>query len=108
MLAQNRIRFGAKRIPIDISPREWQAIQAGAISETTLNKILRYAKDDQVREYATPRTKTTLTSGQKARIRALQRMDYSNADIAEALRISVSTVNKILGEDLKERRKSDG
>ena len=106
-LAQNRIRFGAKRKVVDISPREWQAIQAGAISETALNRILRYAKGDQVREYATPRSSTTLTTGQKARIRAMKNSGYTQAQIAASLGVSASTVNKILNQDLDERRKQD-
>lgn len=106
-LAQNRVRFGASRHGIDISPREYQAIQAGAISETTLNRILKYADGSQIREYATPRSNTSLTAGQKARIRAMKNSGYTQAQIAASLNISASTVNRILGDDLKERRKQD-
>ena len=93
-LAQNRIRFGAKRQPVNITPRGWEAIQAGAISETVLKRILKYADGSQVRSYATPRTNTQLSTGQRARIRAMANSGYTNAEIADALGVSATTVNK--------------
>lgn len=93
-LSRARIRFNAERKPINITPRAWEAIQAGAISETTLSSILRFADIDQVRSYATPRTTTTLSSGKQARINAMRASGYTNAQIATALGISASTVSK--------------
>src|SRR5438045_7247063 len=33
-LAEMRVRTGSKKPPIQITPREWEAIQAGAVSDT--------------------------------------------------------------------------
>ncbi len=95
-LSRARIKFGAKRHPINITPRAWEAIQAGAISETVLKSILRFADIDQVRSYATPRSTKTLTPGKRARINALRASGYTTSQIANALSISTSTVSNYL------------
>jgi DNA-binding CsgD family transcriptional regulator len=95
-LSRNRIRYNAQRHTIDISPRAWQAIQAGAISENLLTKILRFADQDQVRSYATPRARNTLSAGKQARIRAMRASGYTTSQIAEALGVSASTVSRYI------------
>ena len=95
-----RVQTGAdgKGSRITISDGEWKAIQAGAISDTTLKEILRYADQDAIRERATPRTRTEVSDARKARIRAMASSGYTNADIAEALNLSASSVSRILNE----------
>ena len=93
-LSRNRIRFDARRRPIEITPREWEAIQSGAISDSQLKSILRFADIDQVRAYATPRTVNELSEGKRARIRAMSNSGYTTSEIAEALGVSSSTVTK--------------
>lgn len=80
---------------IDITDREWEAIQAGAISETQLKRILKNTDTAKLRERATPRATTTLTPAKINRIKA---MSASNtiAEIADALGVSTSTVSKAL------------
>lgn len=95
-----RVQTGAsgKRTRITISDGEWKAIQAGALSDTTLNEILRYADPDNVRELATPRTKTVVSDTRKTRIRAMAASGHTNAEIADALGMSPSSVSRILNE----------
>lgn len=93
-LSRARSRFGATRRPVTITERAWKAIQAGAISENVLVQILRFADIDQVRSYATPRASTTLSGAKQARIRAMKNSGYTNSEIANALGVSVSTINK--------------
>ena len=95
-LALNRARnrYGAQRRSIDITERGWQAIQAGAFSESTLSQILRFADTDQVRAYATPRSTTALSNGKRAKIKAMRASGYTTSEIANALGISPSTVSK--------------
>lgn len=95
-LSRNRIKYGAQRHSISISPRQWQAIQSGAVSENLLTKILRFADQDQVRSYATPRATTSLSSGKQARIRAMRNSGYTTSQIAAALGVSTSTVTKYM------------
>lgn len=95
-----RVATGAsgKRTRITISDGEWTAIQAGAISDTTLSEILRYAEPKTVRERATPRATTQLSQARVNRIKALANSGHTNAEIAEALGISTSAVSKYLNE----------
>lgn len=93
-----RISVGAssKDRRITISEKEWEAIQAGAISDSKLSQILRYADADRVRELATPRTKTQLSTAKINKVKAMARSGYTNAEIAEALGVSSSAVSKYL------------
>lgn len=91
-----REEVGAERHEIKISDRQWEAIQAGAISDTTLAKILNHANPDRVRELATPRSTKELSSGKIARIQALKASGYTNEQIASAVGCSASTVRKYL------------
>ena len=93
-LSRARTQYGAQRNKVEITERGWQAIQAGAFSESTLSQILRFADIDQVRSYATPRATASLSSGKQARIKAMRASGYTNAEIANALGISASTVSK--------------
>lgn len=95
-LAQARSSVGAKRNNIEITDREWEAIQAGAISENKLLQILNNTNTDTIRQRATPRASNTLSTAKQNRIAALSASGYSTAEIAEALGVSTSTVSKYL------------
>lgn len=99
-ISDARVKTGAsgKQTRITISDGEWRAIQAGAISDTTLSEILRYADPDTVRARATPRTTTQLSQARINRIRAMANSGNTNAEIAEAMGISPSAVSKYLNE----------
>jgi len=86
-------------LSIKISDREWEAIQAGAISDTTLREILKYTDTDAVRQRATPRSSSkAMTSTSVARAKQLIRNGYTQSEVAEALGVSVSTLNRSLEE----------
>lgn len=89
-----RQQVGAKRHPITISDKEWEAIQAGAISDNVLSQILDSADIDNLRQRATPRANNELSNGKIALIKARAASGYTNAQIAESLGISASTVSK--------------
>lgn len=94
--ARNYTGASGKRTRITISDGEWTAIQSGAISDTTLSEILRYAEPKTVRERATPRATTQLSDARVSRIKAMANSGHTNAEIAEALGISTSAVSKYL------------
>ena len=84
-------------LSIKISDREWEAIQAGAISNTTLEEILKYTDTDAVRQRATPRANSsTMSSASVSRARQLINNGYTQAEVAQALGVSVSTINRAL------------
>ena len=80
---------------IVIDDREWEAIQAGAISETQLKKILNNTDIDNLRERATPHSTTALSNSQINRIKALS-ASYTLSELANKLSISPTTVSKYL------------
>ena len=82
---------------IQIAPKEWEAIQAGAITETILNRILNNADIGVLRELATPRTKKQVSPATVSRIKALS-ASYTIAQIADKLGLSSSVVSKYLKE----------
>lgn len=94
--ARNSTGASGKRTRITISDGEWTAIQSGAISDTTLSEILRYAEPKTVRERATPKRTTQLSDARISRIKAMANSGHTNAEIAEALGISTSAVSKYL------------
>ena len=79
---------------IKVTDREWEAIQAGAISENTLMKILANTDADSLRQKATPRTTTTISTAQANRIKAMRASNYTLEEIASKLGISTSTITK--------------
>lgn len=95
-LTSARSQVGAERKPVVITDREWEAIQAGAISESKLTQILNNADIDGLRQRATPRATTTLSAAKQSKIASMSASGYSTSEIAEALGVSTSTVSKYL------------
>lgn len=101
-LEEARIRTGASKVKIgaidketgksSLTDREWEAIQAGAFSSSRLKEILANADMDRVRSLATPKTTTTLTTGQMARARMMMDSGKTMAEISESLGIPRSTL----------------
>lgn len=96
-LEEARIRTGAKKDQIEISPREWEAIQAGAISPSKLKDILDNTDTEKLKELALPREAVVHDPAMRARAAELLRGDqYTQAEVANHLGISVSTLVSLL------------
>ena len=95
-LTRARLEVGAKRNNIEISDREWEAIQAGAISDSMLTQILLYTDQDKFKERALPRQTTTLSDAKTAKIRAMNASGYSIEQMAKAVGVSPSTISKYI------------
>jgi len=95
-LTRARAIVGAKRETIKVTDREWEAIQAGAISENKLTQIINNVDIDDLRQRATPRTTTSLSTAKINKISSMNASGYSTAEIADALGISTTTVSKYL------------
>lgn len=91
-LTQARVSVGAKKETIKITDREWEAIQVGAISENKLRQIIDNADIDVLRQRATPRATTTLSTAKVQKIASMDASGYSTSEIADALGVSTSTV----------------
>lgn len=95
-LAEARVRTGAKKVQVDISSKEWEAIQAGAISPSKLSQILQNSDLDRIKSLATPRTKLTMTPTKVERARSRLEAGYTLSEVASDLGVSTSTLSKSL------------
>lgn len=95
-LTAARASVGAARHPVEITDKEWEAIQAGAISENVLSQILNNTDIDAIRQRATPRSVSTLSPAKQSRIKRLAEYGYTQSQIASELGISSSIVSKYL------------
>lgn len=96
--ARSSVGASGRDTRIEITDREWEAIQAGAISSTKLSQILRYSDPDKIKERALPKTTTQLSSAQSTKMKAMKASGYTIAEIAESLGVSTSTVSKYLNK----------
>jgi len=87
-----RLRTGAGKELIDITPQEWNAIQAGAISNSKLVSILNNTDVEKVKKYATPKSKPLMTGAKISRARGMLASGYTQAEVADALGVSISTL----------------
>lgn len=97
-LAEARVRTGAKKNAITLTPKEWQAIQAGAISANKLSQILNNSDIDSVRALATPRVATVMTAQKQSLVRQKLAAGYTLAEVSRDMGIPVSTISSSLVE----------
>lgn len=105
-LDEARARTGAKKHRIGtpgvpemaLTQEEWNAIQAGAISTNKLEKILRNADIDRIRELATPKPKILMTTSNVARAQAMLQAGYTQAEVAARLGVSLTTLKTGISE----------
>lgn len=95
-LAEARANIGAGKTLIDPTDREWEAIQSGAIGGSLLETIITNSKQDRIRALATPRLEETMAANVAARARTYLNNGYTQAEVAEALGVSVSTISRSL------------
>ena len=94
-----RLRTGAEKQAITFTPKEWDAVQAGAISNHMLVNILKNADLDQVKGLANPRATTTMLPAKIARAQAMLKTGHTQAEIADQLGISTSVLSAALNEN---------
>lgn len=93
-LSEARDRYGAGKQKIDVTDKEWEAIEKGAISDNLLTKILNNADIDVIRQKATPKAAKTLSPAQLGLMKTMQSSGYTNDEIAKRLGISTSMLVK--------------
>ena len=97
VLTEQRTRIGASKTAITISDKEWEAIQAGAVRSTTLKEILKNTDLDRVKQLATPRKiQPKMTASKIARATSMLASGHTQAEVAKALGVSVSTLTNAL------------
>ncbi len=86
----------SRKREIKITDKQWEAIQAGAISNEKLKKILDNSDPDILRELAMPKNRKEITPAMKARIIAMKNANLTNVQIAETMHLSPKTISNIL------------
>ena len=81
-----------------ITEREWEAIQAGALKKTFLNDVLNRANQDSVKKHAFPKETdyNAMSDANIARAKAMLNSGFTQAEVAELFGISTSTLRKQL------------
>ena len=91
-----RERVGASKQRIEITEREWEAIESGAISNSRLTQILNNTNLDVVQSLATPRSNVTMSESKITRAKIYQEQGRTLAQISDMLGVSVSTLSRAL------------
>ena len=99
-LTQARLQTGASKKArlVDITDREWEAIQSGAISTNKLSQIIQNSDLDILKQRSMPRESRGISEAKRARAKMLESNGYTLAEIADSLGVSTSTISKVLNE----------
>ena len=102
-LEEARYRVHAKKTNIVITDRQWEAIQAGAISNAKLEEILKNTDVDALKKRALPRQPKGISSAKLATARLRLNNGYTANEVAKSLGISVSTLYRALDDSNKKK-----
>jgi DNA-binding CsgD family transcriptional regulator len=97
-LAEARVRTGAKKTAIKPTQSEWDAIQAGAVSNHKLTQILNNGDLETIKKLATPKTQPKMTTTKATRAKLMLDSGYTQAEVASQLGVSVSTLKTAISE----------
>lgn len=86
------------RYKINPTEKEWEAIQAHAVSPDFFKQILRYSDKDYIRKLSSGRKDEVISDVQIARAKALLAQGHTWSDIAADLGVSQTTIYNKLHE----------
>lgn len=95
-LQRARKEVGAGKNYVKLTDKEVEAIKKGAVSHTLLTEIWNNSDKDKMKENFMPKQKTVINPTTQARIKAYAAKGYTQAEIADALGVSTSTVSDVL------------
>lgn len=97
-IAAARLRTGASRKEslIELTDRQWEAIQAGALSSASMEAVVRYSDMEKLSERAMPKANTAVSANVAMRAKAMARNGATTSEVADALGISTSTVLELV------------
>lgn len=96
LIKEARASVGAKKDPVEITDREWEAIQAHAVSYNTLTKILNNSDMDHIKQLSMPRNTPVMSEAKIARAKNMMNQGRTREEVAEALNVSISTLLKAM------------
>lgn len=95
LIAEQRRRLGS-HYEFEVTPKEWEAIQAGAVTSTKLRKILRRANSDQIKRYAMPRANKGISPAKAAQAIRLYNKGYNWAELSDSLNVPQSVIIDVI------------
>ena len=93
-LSNARASLGIDKYKIKLEPKEWEAIQAGAVNKTTQRELFKKMDTAELKKLAMPLEEKTISDNTKAKIKSLSSNGYTNSEIADYLGLSSDTVGK--------------
>lgn len=96
--ARDSVGASGRKSRITFTDREWEAVQAGAISDNMLTKFLNSSDSDEIVKRAMPKNVAVMTSAKMSKANAMLRSGYSYAEIAKACGVPESTVYSALNK----------
>lgn len=96
--ARDSVGASGRRSKVTFTDKEWEAVQAGAISDNMLTKFLNSSDSDEIVKRAMPKNATVMTSAKMSKASAMLRSGYSYAEIAKACGVPESTVYSALNK----------
>ena len=96
--ARDSVGASGRKSKVTFTDREWEAVQAGAISNNMLTKFLNSSDSDEIVKRAMPKNVTVMTSAKMSKANAMLRSGYSYAEIAKACGVPESTVYSALNK----------
>lgn len=96
--ARDSVGVSGRKSKITFTDREWEAVQAGAISDNMLTKFLNSSDSDEIVKRAMPKNVAVMTSAKMSKVNAMLRSGYSYAEIAKACGVPESTVYSALNK----------
>ena len=96
--ARDSVGASGRKSKVTFTDREWEAVQAGAISDNMLTKFLNSSDSDEIVKRAMPKKVTVMTSAKMSKANAMLRSGYSYAEIAKACGVPESTVYSALNK----------
>lgn len=97
-IAAARLRTGASRKEslIELTDRQWEAIQAGALSASAMEAVVRYSDMEKLSERAMPKAIQAVSANVAMRAKAMARNGATTSEVADALGISTNTVLELV------------
>lgn len=96
--ARDSVGASGRKSKVTFTDREWEAVQAGAISDNMLTKFLDSSDSDEIVKRAMPKNVAVMTSAKMSKANAMLKSGYSYAEIAKACGVPESTVYSALNK----------
>lgn len=96
--ARDSVGASGRKSKVTFTDREWEAVQAGAISDNMLTKFLNSSDSDEIVKRTMPKNVAVMTSAKMSKANAMLKSGYSYAEIAKACGVPESTVYSALNK----------